>query len=99
MKKQYKKFYPSWWSKACVELSEKDQVMKTLIGKYSECRISTIKNPFFSWISDNAKNPKYEPNDTVKPCIRVKTYGERILTLNICNKGPIKIQMPGRLYR
>ncbi len=48
MKKQYKKFYPSWWSKACVELSEKDQVMKTLIGKYSECRISTIKNPFFS---------------------------------------------------
>ena len=48
MIKKIKKSYPEWWDKACKELSEKDKIMKKLIGNYSDSKISTIKNPFYS---------------------------------------------------
>ena len=48
MIKKIKKNYPKWWDEACTELSEKDNIMKKLIGNYSDSKISTIKNPFYS---------------------------------------------------
>ena len=48
MVKKIKKSYPDWWTEACIELSQKDEVMKKLIKFYSESSISTIKNPFYS---------------------------------------------------
>ncbi len=48
MKKKNKKNYPVWWSNACEDLSKKDNIMKGLVEKYSDSKISTIKNPFYS---------------------------------------------------
>ena len=48
MVKKIKKSYPDWWAEACIELSQKDEVMKKLIKFYSDSSISTIKNPFYS---------------------------------------------------
>lgn len=48
MVKKIKKSYPGWWNEACIELSQKDEVMKKLIKFYSDSSISTIKNPFYS---------------------------------------------------
>ena len=48
MVKKIKKSYPDWWTEACIELSQKDEVMKKLIKLYSDSSISTIKNPFQS---------------------------------------------------
>ena len=48
MVKKIKKSYPDWWTEACIELSQKDEVMKKLIKFYSDSSISTIKNPFYS---------------------------------------------------
>ena len=38
------KNYPNWWKEACEELSKKDEIMKKLIGFYSDSSISTLKN-------------------------------------------------------
>ena len=46
--KKKKKIHPTWWDDACKELSKKDFVMKELIVKYSDKKISTIMNPFYS---------------------------------------------------
>ena len=48
MIKKIKKSYPKWWDESCIELSKKDKIMKKLIGNYSDSKISTIKNPFYS---------------------------------------------------
>ena len=48
MIKNIKKSYPRWWAEACKDLSDKDEVMKKLIVVYSDRKISTIKNPFYS---------------------------------------------------
>ncbi len=48
MIKKIKKSYPIWWGEACTKLSEKDEIMKKLIANYSDSKISTIKNPFYS---------------------------------------------------
>ena len=43
-----KKFDPSWWQEACNDISKSDPVMKKLIAKYSNNKLSSIRNPFFS---------------------------------------------------
>ncbi|MBF97007.1 MAG: DNA-3-methyladenine glycosylase [Pelagibacterales bacterium] len=48
MNANIKKTYPNWWNNACEELSQKDKIMKILIKKYSDSKISTIQNPFYS---------------------------------------------------
>ena len=48
MKKSFEKNYPIWWSEACIILSKRDKVMKSLIEKYNNGKITTFKNPFYS---------------------------------------------------
>ena len=48
MKEKNKKNYPVWWRNACDDLSKKDNIMKVLVNKYADSKISTIKNPFYS---------------------------------------------------
>ena len=43
-----KKFDPHWWQEACDDISKSDPIMKKLIVKYSNNKLSTIRNPFFS---------------------------------------------------
>ena len=43
-----KKFDPNWWQEACSDISKRDPVMKKLIAKYSNNKLSSIRNPFFS---------------------------------------------------
>jgi len=43
-----KKFDPSWWQEACNDISKNDPIMKKLIEKYSNNKLSSIRNPFFS---------------------------------------------------
>lgn len=42
------KYYPTWWKTACLELSEKDAIMKNLIELHDDAKLSSIKNPFYS---------------------------------------------------
>ena len=43
-----KNFDPSWWKEACNDISKNDPIMKKLIEKYSNNKLSSIRNPFFS---------------------------------------------------
>ena len=43
-----KKFEPNWWQQACNDVSKSDPVMKNLIKEYSDNKLSSIRNPFFS---------------------------------------------------
>ena len=43
-----KKYTPSWWDKACNELSNNDAIMKNLINKFNDNKLSSIRNPFYS---------------------------------------------------
>ncbi len=43
-----KTFDPDWWQEACNDISQNDPVMKNLIEKYSNNKLSSIRNPFFS---------------------------------------------------
>ena len=40
--------YITWWKTACLELSEKDPVMKKLIGTFNQSKLSSFENPFYS---------------------------------------------------
>jgi len=42
------KYHPIWWKEACNDISQNDPVMKKLIEKYSNNKLSSIRNPFFS---------------------------------------------------
>ena len=43
-----KTHYPDWWQNAKISISERDVVMKGLISKYSDSKLSSLRNPFFS---------------------------------------------------
>ena len=43
-----KTYYPNWWQEAKTSISEKDLVMKALISKFSDSKLSSLRNPFFS---------------------------------------------------
>ena len=43
-----KKYIPSWWDKGCNELSNNDVIMKNLINKFNDNKLSSIRNPFYS---------------------------------------------------
>ena len=43
-----KKINPEWWDSACKELSSNDEVMQVLISQYSDNKLSSICNPFYS---------------------------------------------------
>ena len=43
-----KKYIPSWWDKGCNELANNDVVMKSLIKKFNDNKLSSIRNPFYS---------------------------------------------------
>ena len=38
----------TWWKTACLELSEKDPVMKKLIETFNKSKLSSFENPFYS---------------------------------------------------
>ena len=42
------KYYPIWWEEGCDNLAKNDIVMKKLINNFSDNKLSSIKNPFFS---------------------------------------------------
>ena len=42
------KYYPIWWEEGCNNLAKNDIVMKKLINNFSDNKLSSIKNPFFS---------------------------------------------------
>ncbi len=41
-------YYPDWWAKAIHSITNSDIVMKGLINKYPNKRLSSLRNPFFS---------------------------------------------------
>ena len=43
-----KKYIPSWWNEGCNELSNNDPIMKSLINKFNDNKLSSIRNPFYS---------------------------------------------------
>ena len=43
-----KTYIPSWWKEGCNELSNNDPIMKTLINRFNENKLSSIRNPFYS---------------------------------------------------
>ncbi len=43
-----KKYIPSWWNEGCNELSNNDSIMKSLINKFNDNKLSSIRNPFYS---------------------------------------------------
>ena len=43
-----KTYIPSWWSEVCNELSKNDVIMKSLINKFNDNKLSSIRNPFYS---------------------------------------------------
>ena len=43
-----KTHYPDWWQNAKISISERDEVMKGLISKFSDSKLSSLRNPFFS---------------------------------------------------
>ena len=43
-----KKYIPSWWNEGCNELSKNDVIMKSLINKFNDNKLSSIRNPFYS---------------------------------------------------
>ncbi len=44
----FKTINPVWWNTACKELASTDQVMHNLITQYSNNKLSSICNPFYS---------------------------------------------------
>ena len=42
------KYIPSWWNEGCNELSNNDSIMKSLINKFNDNKLSSIRNPFYS---------------------------------------------------
>jgi len=42
------KYYPIWWEEGCDNLAKNDKIMKKLINNFSDSKLSSIKNPFFS---------------------------------------------------
>ena len=42
------KTYSSWWNESCNELSNNDSIMKSLINKFNDNKLSSIRNPFYS---------------------------------------------------
>ena len=48
IKMTVKKYIPSWWGEGCDELSSNDPIMKSLINKFNDCKLSSIRNPFYS---------------------------------------------------
>ena len=43
-----KTYIPSWWNEGCKELSNNDSIMKSLINKFNDNKLSSIRNPFYS---------------------------------------------------
>ena len=43
-----KKYHPIWWNEGCINLAKSDIIMKKLINNFSDNKLSSIKNPFFS---------------------------------------------------
>ena len=43
-----KTYYPDWWEKAITSISNNDIIMKKLINKYPDNKLSSAKNPFYS---------------------------------------------------
>ena len=43
-----KKYTPNWWEKGCEEISSSDATMKGLIKNFSDSKLSSIRNPFYS---------------------------------------------------
>ena len=43
-----KTYVPSWWKEGCNELSNNDSIMKNLINKFNDNKLSSIRNPFYS---------------------------------------------------
>ena len=43
-----KKYHPIWWKEGCDNLAKNDIIMKKLINNFSDSKLSSIKNPFFS---------------------------------------------------
>ena len=41
-------YYPVWWQQGCDSLAKNDLIMKKLINNFSDNKLSSIKNPFFS---------------------------------------------------
>ena len=39
-----KTYIPSWWGKGCDELSRNDPIMKSLINKFNDNKLSSIRN-------------------------------------------------------
>ena len=48
MKMIIKTYIPSWWNEGCNELSKNDEIMKSLINKFNDNKLSSIRNPFYS---------------------------------------------------
>ena len=45
---ELKTYHPNWWKEGCSCISNSDVTMKNLIDKYSDNKLSSIRNPFFS---------------------------------------------------
>ena len=43
-----KTYIPYWWNEGCNELSNNDSIMKRLINKFNDNKLSSIRNPFYS---------------------------------------------------
>ena len=41
-------YTPHWWDAGCSELSRNDSIMKSLINKFNDNKLSSIRNPFYS---------------------------------------------------
>ena len=42
------KYHPIWWKEGCDSLAKNDIIMKKLINNFSDNKLSSIRNPFFS---------------------------------------------------
>ncbi len=42
------KYHPTWWEEGCESLAKNDIIMKKLINNFSDNKLSSIRNPFFS---------------------------------------------------
>ena len=43
-----KTYTPYWWDEGCNELSSNDPIMKILVNKFNDNKLSSIRNPFYS---------------------------------------------------